>query len=74
MIRGARSGNMAYFIDGVKVNGVGKIPGAAIGGLTVYTSAIPAKYGDTSGGVIIMETKSYADLYRRWKIMTTKPK
>lgn len=73
MIRGARSGDMAYFIDGVKVQGMQGIPGASIGGMTIYSSAIPAKYGDTSGGVIIMETKSYADLYRRWKIITTRP-
>jgi hypothetical protein len=73
MIRGARSGDMAYFIDGIKMRGMSGIPGAAIGGMTVYSSAIPAKYGDTAGGVIVMETKSYADLYRRWKIMTTRP-
>lgn len=73
MIRGARSGDMAYFIDGIKMRGMSGIPGAAIGGMTVYSSAIPAKYGDTAGGVIVMETKSYSDLYRRWKIMTTRP-
>ena len=72
MIRGARPGDMAYFIDGVKLREAQRIPGSAIGGMTVYTSAIPAKYGDTNGGVIVMNTKSYADLYRRWKIMTAK--
>ncbi|SFT67763.1 TonB-dependent Receptor Plug Domain [Lishizhenia tianjinensis] len=71
MIRGARPGDMAYFIDGVKLRDALSIPGSAIGGVTVYTSAIPAKYGDTNGGVIVMNTKSYSDLYRRWKIMTT---
>lgn len=72
MIRGARPGDMAYFIDGVKLRDAQRIPGSAIGGITVYTSAIPAKYGDTNGGVIVMNTKSYSDLYRRWKIMTTR--
>lgn len=67
VIRGARAGDLAYFIDGVKTNGVQTVPGSAIGGLTVYSSGIPAKYGDTTGGVIVMETKSYFDLYRAWK-------
>jgi outer membrane receptor protein involved in Fe transport len=44
------------------------VPGSSIGGVTVYTGGIPAKYGDTTGGVIILETKSYFDLYREWKI------
>lgn len=72
IIRGARAGDMAYFIDGIKMQEVKAIPSAAIGGITVYSSAIPAAYGDTTGGVIIMETKSYTDLYRTWKIMRSR--
>lgn len=72
MIRGARAGDMTYFIDGVKMNDVKAIPSVAIGGMTVYSSAIPAKYGDTTGGVIMMETKSYHDLWRARKIMNEK--
>ncbi|PHR48876.1 MAG: hypothetical protein COA32_05275 [Fluviicola sp.] len=68
MIRGARANDMAYFVDGVKTGEINPIPSVAIGGITVYTSAIPAKYGDTTGGVIIMETKSYYDLWRAWKM------
>ena len=71
MIRGARANNLAYFIDGVKTGEIQTFPSVAIGSITVYSSAIPAKYGDTTGGVIIMETKSYHDLYRAWKIRTT---
>lgn len=71
MIRGARANNLAYFIDGVKTGEIQTFPSVAIGSITVYSSAIPAKYGDTTGGVIIMETKSYYDLYRAWKIRTT---
>lgn len=62
MIRGSRAGDMVYFVDGIKTNGIKAIPSVAIGGMTVYSTAIPAKYGDTTGGVIIMETKSYNDL------------
>ncbi len=68
IFRGARKGDMVYMIDGVKTNGVYNIPSAAIAGVTVYTGGIPAKYGDTTGGVVVMETKSYFDLYREWKI------
>lgn len=74
MIRGARAGDMTYFIDGVKMNDVKGIPSVAIGGMTVYSSAIPAKYGDTTGGVIMMETKSYHDLWRARKIAKEKAK
>lgn len=65
--RGARKGEMVYLIDGVKTRDISKVPGVAIGGVSVYTGGIPAKYGDTTGGVVVMETKSYFDLYRAWK-------
>ncbi|WP_107040223.1 carboxypeptidase-like regulatory domain-containing protein [Brumimicrobium mesophilum] len=68
MIRGSRGNDLIHYIDGVKMNEVQSIPSSAIGGVTVYSSAIPAKYGDTTGGVIIMETKSYYDLWRAAKI------
>lgn len=68
MIRGSRGNDLIHYIDGVKTGEVQTIPSSAIGGITVYTSAIPASYGDTTGGVIIMETKSYYDLWRAWKI------
>lgn len=68
MIRGARGNDLIHYIDGVKTGEVQTIPSSAIGAITVYSSAIPAKYGDTTGGVIIMETKSYYDLWRAWKI------
>lgn len=68
MIRGGRANDLIYFIDGVKMGKVKDVPSSAINSVTVYTSAIPAKYGDTTGGVIILETKSYSDLWRAWKI------
>lgn len=72
IIRGSRPGDVVYFVDGVKSDNLGSVPGSSIGGVTVYTGGIPAKYGDTTGGVIILETKSYFDLYRAWKISTSK--
>lgn len=68
MIRGSRGNNLVSYIDGVKMDEVKSIPSAAIGAITIYSSAIPAKYGDTTGGVIIIETKSYYDLWRAAKI------
>ena len=62
--RGARSDAILYFIDGVKNRGNGLgIPSSAIGEITVYTGGIPAKYGDVTGGIVVVETKSYFDLY-----------
>lgn len=66
VFRGARKGDMLYMVDGVKANDVVKVPSAAIGNMMVYTGALPAKYGDTLGGVVVVETKSYFDLYRAW--------
>lgn len=67
IIRGSRPGDVIYYIDGVKTNDMSSIPGAAVQGLEAYTGGIPAKYGDTTGGVVVLETKSYFDLYYAWK-------
>lgn len=65
-VRGGRSDASVYFLDGVKMSNIGNVPGVAIGSVTMYTGGVPAKYGDTTSGVIIMETKSYFDLYNEW--------
>lgn len=67
VFRGARKGDMIYLIDGVKTADAGNVPGASIGHMMVYTGGLPAKYGDTLGGVVVMESKSYFDLYRSWE-------
>ena len=67
IIRGSRPGDAIYYVDGMKTTNMSSIPGASIGGLEAYTGGIPAKYGDTTGGVIVLETKSYFDLYNAWK-------
>ena len=72
VIRGARPGDLLYLIDGVKTSEIGSMPSAAIGRINVYTGGIPAKYGDTLGGVVVMETQSYFDLYRSWKAQQLK--
>lgn len=66
IIRGSRPGDAVYYIDGVKCDDLSAVPGVAIGSMEAYTGGIPAKYGDTTGGVVILETKSYFDLYNAW--------
>lgn len=62
--RGSRTENMVTFLDGVKIPGaVPSIPGSAISSLTVYTGGLPAKYGDVTGGVVVIETKTYQELW-----------
>lgn len=66
-IRGSRTGDVGYYIDGVKSSSLAGIPGRAIGNISVYTGGVPAQYGDVTGGVIIVETVSYFDLYNAKK-------
>jgi outer membrane cobalamin receptor len=62
--RGSRSGSVIYFIDGVKIRqNVPNVPSSGISSMQVYTGGVPAKYGDTTGGVIVLETKSYLEEY-----------
>jgi len=63
-IRGSRSDAVQYFVDGVKTTSLQGVPGSAIQTLTVYTGGVPAMYGDVTGGVVILQTKSFFDLYR----------
>ena len=67
-IRGARPTSTQFITDGMKsITGEIGIQGQAIGAMKVYTGGIPAKYGDVSGGIIIVETKSYFDLAQQFK-------
>jgi Ca-activated chloride channel family protein len=61
-IRGARTDGNIYFIDGVKVTGDPSIPKSAMQQTRVYTSGIPANYGDVTGGVVEITTKSFRDI------------
>ena len=60
--RGERAEAVLYIVDGVKTRGGLGIPGQAIGHITVYTGGVPAKYGDFTGGVVVIETRSYQDV------------
>ncbi len=64
--RGSRAGAMAYYVDGVKVTGTNPgVPSEAISSVSVYTGGLPAKYGDVTGGVVAIDTKSYFDLWQQ---------
>ena len=68
VVRGARPTSTQFITDGVKSRtGEIGIPGLAVGSVKVYTSGIPAAYGDVTGGVIVVETKSYFDLAQKFK-------
>lgn len=60
-IRGSRVGNVQYLVDGVKVNSLSGIPMRSVNSMQVFTGGIPAKYGDTTGGVVVVSTMSYGD-------------
>lgn len=62
--RGSRTENMVTFLDGVKIPGaVPNLPSSGISSITVYTGGLPAKYGDVTGGVVVIETKTYQELW-----------
>lgn len=65
IVRGSRSGSSQYVVDGVKGNDSPSFPAFAINSISVYTGGIPAQYGDVTGGLIIIETKSYFDFLAR---------
>lgn len=72
VFRGARKGDMIYMVDGVKVTGELNIPSTSIGRMMVYSGGLPANYGDTMGGVIVVESKSYFELLRNYESMQMK--
>lgn len=64
--RGSRTGAMAYYVDGVKVTGSNPgVSAEAIQSVSVYTGGLPARYGDVTGGVVAIETKSFFDLWQQ---------
>ncbi len=56
-IRGGRSGQTVYFVDGVKVLGTPNIANSAMDQIQVITGGVPAEYGDVTSGVISIVTR-----------------
>lgn len=65
--RGARKGDMIYYVDGMKVVGELNLPSTAISNMMVYSGGLPAQFGDTMGGVVAIESKGYFELLRNYK-------
>ncbi len=57
--RGAREGSTAYFVDGQRVQIDPGLPTRAVYSLEAFTGGIPAKYGDATGGVVVIATGSF---------------
>jgi len=62
-IRGSRAGSILYYVDGIKMRSFPGLPNSSIYSMKVYTGALPAKYGDTTAGVIEITTKSIFNTY-----------
>ncbi len=60
--QGARINDYVQLIDGVKTLNFIQVPSVTMKSIQIYNGFIPAKYGDTNGGVIVIETLSYFDL------------
>jgi hypothetical protein len=57
-VKGSRSGQAVYFVDGVKVIGSGAgVPQNALDQVQVITGGVPAEYGDVAAGVISIITR-----------------
>lgn len=57
--RGARTDATLYIIDGVKIIGEPVIVRNSVEDMLIYTGGIPARYGDATGGIIVVTTKNY---------------
>ncbi len=66
--RNPRRVNFGYYVDGMRHgDSLRGVLGSSIGSIAVYVGGIPAKYGDYTDGVVVIETKSYFDLLRTWQ-------
>ncbi len=57
-VRGGRSSQTIYYVDGVKMVGSANIPTIAMGQIQVITGGLPAEYGDATSGIISITTRA----------------
>lgn len=62
-IKGGRVGDLVYYIDDVKIMGKADLPHLSIAEIAVISGGIPARYGDTTGGVVLITTRSSKKSY-----------
>lgn len=58
-VKGARQGSLSYYIDGCKIMGSPNIPLCGLQTFRTMTGYVPARYGDSTGGVVVIDTRSY---------------
>ncbi|MGB1316150.1 MAG: carboxypeptidase regulatory-like domain-containing protein [Chitinophagales bacterium] len=61
--RGSRPGQGAYYVDGMRLDGSLDIPTAAIYSMKIHNGGIPAAFGNTTSAVVVIETKSYYNMF-----------
>ena len=67
-MRGSRANATGMIIDGEKIINGGDVPSTAIGGLLVLSGGVPAEYGDFTGGLVVITTKSYTQGIREKRV------
>jgi hypothetical protein len=58
-VKGSRQGSLSYYIDGCKIMGTPNIPLCGLQTFRTMTGYVPARYGDSTGGVVVIDTRSY---------------
>ena len=58
-VHGSRADGLAYYIDGCKITGNPNVPICGVQMMQVYTGYIPAKYGDSTAGIVAIETRNF---------------
>jgi len=61
-IKGARAGDLVYYIDGIRYDDDPIVPMNAIRDIQIISGGLPARYGDGTAGVVIITTKSWKDV------------
>lgn len=73
VFRGSRSGSSTCYIDGMRQDDLNStVPGCIVGTLVMHSGGIPSKYGDVTGGVVVIETKNYFDVRTERRILENK--
>lgn len=57
--RGSREDGTLYIVDGVRTSEGIRLPRNSIAQISVITGGIPAQFGDVTGGIVIITTKSF---------------
>lgn len=56
-IRGSRSNGTLIYLDGMKIGDNATVPKLSMEQITVITGGIPAKYGDATGGLVLITSR-----------------